>query len=270
MNYKIKNIALLIALMCVCAVPVFSFQKKISLPFDDLPCLESYSSIDRVIQINKSIMDSLNKHGIESVAFANEQKIHHRGETESRIKILEKWVDGGHELGNHTANHRDASKISLEEFRREVISGEGTIGSIMRSRGKSLRFFRYPYLVKGRSPRQIRKAERFLRGRKYIIAPATIDPRDWKFNAQYRQAVAKYGEDSQQIEGIKEAFLANVQEELGKVSRRKKNEIMLLHACTLTGATMDRILGLLVENGYSFCTLEEALKDCEPLMAIEH
>ncbi|MDR1255649.1 MAG: polysaccharide deacetylase family protein [Puniceicoccales bacterium] len=270
MDYKIKNIVTLVVLVCLCATPVFSFQKKIALPFDDLPCLESYSSLEKVIQINQSIINTLKKHSIKSVVFVNEQKIHYRGETESRIKILEEWVDNGHELGNHTVSHKDASKISMEEFKGEVRGGEETIGSIMRSRGKNLRFFRYPYLVKGRNFNQIKQTERFLRGRKYIIAGATLDSLDWKFNAKYRQAAAQYGEDSPQIEEIKEAFLAHVQRELSRVSKRKKNEIFLLHACTLTSVTIGRVIDLLKRNGYSFCTLEEALKDCVLIREIEH
>jgi peptidoglycan/xylan/chitin deacetylase (PgdA/CDA1 family) len=181
-NCKLLRVVVFVALMCLCQTSVFSFHKKIALTFDDLPCLESYSSLDRVIQINQNIINALKKHNIQSVVFVNENKIHHRGETKPRIKILQEWIDNGHELGNHTASHQKVSEITMHEFEKEVIGGENTIGPMMHSAGKNLRFFRYPFLMMGRDVKQINQTERFLKKRGYIVASITIDSLDWKFN----------------------------------------------------------------------------------------
>jgi peptidoglycan/xylan/chitin deacetylase (PgdA/CDA1 family) len=157
--------------------------------------------------------------------------------------------------------------MTYEDFKVEVINGEETIGPLVEAKGKKLHFFRYPYLEKGKNPL---KCEKFLKKRGYVVAGASLDPRDWKFNAQFRTIAGKYGEDSKEADAIRDAFLRNLRKEVEAVLGRPNPEILLLHACTLTSISIDDIIKIIKQSGYSFCTLEEALEDYEPLKSMEH
>ncbi|MDR3273961.1 MAG: polysaccharide deacetylase family protein [Puniceicoccales bacterium] len=264
--FKCKTLLLLAVIMFSAGGGVWA-QKKIALPFDDLPCLESYSPLEKVVKINQNILDILRKNNIRSVVFVNEYKIHHRNETNERTKILEKWLDDGHDMGNSTALHRSAAKTDFEEFKADVLNGEKTISQLLAARGRKIRFFRYPYLEKGKnSP----KTEKFLKKRGYVIVGASIDPKDWKFNAQYRAIAGKYGMDSKEAKAIRDAFLRNLRKEIEATLMRPNPEILLLHACTLTSTLINDIIKIIKQNGYVFCTLEEALGEYKPLENIEH
>jgi peptidoglycan/xylan/chitin deacetylase (PgdA/CDA1 family) len=235
--------------------------KEIALTFDDAPCQESYATLPEVQRINEKILRALRRSRAPATVFANENKLFWRGEREARVAILEQWIAAGHEVGNHTASHGKLSAVGPEAFCRDVVAGERTVNALLAARGKRMRFFRFPALDRGQGEDR-QRVEKFLQRRGYTIAPITIDPRDWEFNARQRplRERGKLAEAAL----VRRQFLASLHEQLATVEKQGRREILLLHLCTLTADCIDDILAMVQAHGMTPCTLERALGGSTP------
>ena len=95
-------------------------QKFVAITFDDLPSPQG--NLDDYIYITDGLMKILNDYNIKLTGFANEGKTDVDGEREQRIAQLKKWIDNGHDLGNHTYSHPDIGKVGLEEYEKDIIN----------------------------------------------------------------------------------------------------------------------------------------------------
>jgi peptidoglycan/xylan/chitin deacetylase (PgdA/CDA1 family) len=203
--------------------------------------------------MNRRVLRALAHNGAKAVGFVNEDKIFRRGEGHLRREILASWLDAGHELGNHTACHRKLAQETLEEFRRDVVEGEKTVNALLVERGGGrMRFFRYPYFNLG-TAEQREPAREFLRKRGYATVGATIDPRDWEFNARLHEA--RMGRDGAEMGRIRAAFLRQLGGQLVAANGKSGGEILILHMCTLTAECVGEILRLARQSGYDFWPL---------------
>jgi peptidoglycan-N-acetylglucosamine deacetylase len=121
-------------------------------------------------------------------------------------------------------------------------------------------------LVRGNTMERRRKIEAFLKGKKYIIAPVTIDPSDWKFNTDYMKAVkdgdvekaTKIGADYvNYVKEITQYFMELSERNLG----RQIKHIFLIHMNQINAAYLDKILEGYQQSGWQFVSIDEALED---------
>ncbi|HVZ17775.1 MAG TPA: polysaccharide deacetylase family protein, partial [Terriglobales bacterium] len=139
-------------LLVICAfwVPLLGQTKTVAITFDDLPYATLGPSLADVYEARlniRSILDTLKAHHVPVVAFVNERKLQVNDQMDMRIGLLEQWLDGGVELGNHTYSHANLNKTPLPEFEDEVIKGEVITSRLMKERGKTERYFRHPFLM---------------------------------------------------------------------------------------------------------------------------
>ncbi|WP_066360620.1 polysaccharide deacetylase family protein [Herbidospora mongoliensis] len=104
--------------------PYCERYKCIALTFDDGPW-----------PYTPALLDTLKKHKAKATFFVLGRKV------ESRADMMKRMVDEGHEIGNHTWDHPDLTKLSDEEIMAEIA---GTQQIIQETAGITPTFMRPP------------------------------------------------------------------------------------------------------------------------------
>ena len=142
LNYK-KVIYRFINYMLIVFVSSNLIAKQLAVTFDDLPYSRDVNISELADNTNK-ILEALAKYNIHTIGFVNEKNLY-LDNSELRIEVLEQWLKFGHTLGNHTYSHASFHKVSLDEFKDEVIKGEYVTRTLMNKYNQKLKYFRYPY-----------------------------------------------------------------------------------------------------------------------------
>ena len=243
-------------------------HRTIAVTIDDLPTASVLGEdIESAERITADLLSALNRRRVPAIGFVNERKLQPSGTlVPRRVALLQKWIDAGLELGNHTFSHRDLHTTPLDEFQRDVLAGERVIRPLLQRAGRPLQYFRHPFLHTGRDLATKQQLEAFLEKHGYRVAPISIDNYDYLFAAAYDRAVAR--EDAggrDKIVGTyldyMEAVVAYYEEQSRAIVGREIAQTLLLHASALNAATFDSLAERLRRRGYRFVTVGEALKD---------
>ena len=161
------------------------------------------------------------------------------------------------------ALNRDHPLAAVEQ---DLIRGETVTKQLLSQRGMKLRYFRHPVLLTGPDIETKKAFEKFLKERGYTIAPVTIDNQDFLFAQVY--AIAKHRGDEKLMKRIADAYLPYMEtmfdffEKLSvDVLGYEVKQVLLLHANELNADHFDDLARMMRRRGYSFISLEEALKD---------
>jgi peptidoglycan/xylan/chitin deacetylase (PgdA/CDA1 family)/dienelactone hydrolase len=241
-------------------LPQICLAHEIAITIDDLPCQKNDSAAKEA-EINKAILNALEKYKAPAIGFVNEASLYIDKDSDKRIDILKMWVERNHDLGNHTYSHKSLTNTELNAFKEEIIKGAKVSKEIMKSYKKEYVYFRHPYLDTGTTKEKRTQLEEFLKQEGYIIAPVTIDTDDWKFAqelldnpANKDKIIARYLEHTK-------AKLAFYEHASKKFFGRNIKHILLLHANLLNSYAMEDLLKIMQEANYKFITLKEALTD---------
>ena len=258
----IKNMFILILYLSM--VPIAS-AKTIAVTFDDLPANRSISIAD-LDGITHKILDGLDNYQVEAIGFVNEKKLYENSDEEIRISILRRWLERGHLLGNHTYSHISLNETLLEDYEEDVLEGSQATKKIMHDAGLSIKYFRHPYLHTGLTPEIRSNFKQFLDREGYIIAPATVDTDDWRFDRIYVEALEN--NELKKAATIRRDYLQHTQNKFefydkatSTIFSRNISQIWLLHANNINADVIDDLLKIAKQNGYSFIPLEKALQD---------
>lgn len=253
------------------AAPEAASAREIAITFDDLPAVSVVQGEPASLAgFTDRLLAVLTANKVPVVGFVNEGKLAVRGEglVEQRLRIglLQKWVDAGFELGNHTYSHRSLNELPIEEFEGDVERGEPVTAALMARSGRSLRYFRHPFLHVGLDLKKRLAFEAWLAKRGYTIAPVTIDNDDYIFAAVY--AFALRSGDHETATRVAAAYLAYMEtvfqfnEDLAQgLFNRPIRAVLLLHANELNADHSGEVFALLRRRGYDFVTLSRALED---------
>lgn len=258
------------ALACLLtATPLQAQARELAVTFDDLPMVSATIVPVEVQEIlTRQLLTSITLHQVPATGFVNENKLlaPDGAPDPRRVGLLERWVEAGLALGNHTYSHPDLHRTPLVEFERDLIRGEAVTRSLLLTRGKSIRYFRHPFLHTGRSLAVRDSLMEFLDGHGYEIAPVTIDNSDYVFARAYDLARAR-GE-TVLADRVAESFLNYMdavvmfwERQADAIIGRPIPQILLLHANALNARTFDALATRLTARGYRFVTLDLALRD---------
>lgn len=238
-------------------------HRRVAVTFDDLPgnYVAGPCPVEALRLMNQQLVAAIKRNGMPALGVVNEGKIcpERRRELPSLLSI---WLDAGLDLGNHTFSHTDFNSVPLADFERDVIDGETILRPLLASRGKTLRYFRFPFLHMGRDLKKKRSIEEFLRRRGYENAVVTIDDDDYIYAVAYAAAGAatKKRLADDYIRYMESMFVF-----YEKFSRRlagyEPPQILLLHDHQLNADTLDRLAAMIRRRGYSFISIDEALRD---------
>lgn len=257
-----KEFELSILFLILFATPLLAVNagtKQVAVTFDDLPATLVPTHAEQ-LRVNQTILDILNKYQIKATGFVI------GSEAFGRTEILNLWLERGHDLGNHTYSHMDFDQVDIAYFEADIIKGAFEIEKQLAKHKKYLRYFRFPYLHTGNSLEKREEIRKFLKENCYIIAPVTIDPCDWAYNNQLVKSWRAQNKKEQ--EQIKASYLERIKratEEAEILSwerfGRNIKHVLLLHLNKINAEVLDKILEYYSHSGYSFISLEEALKD---------
>lgn len=243
-------------------------QKMIAVTIDDLPLqrIQRFSP-EKSSQITDNLLSKIISEKTPVTGFVNEDKLLSNGENDpGKISLLKKWLDAGCDLGNHTYSHKSANSVSLEEYKEDVLKGERVIRGLISEKGKTLKYFRHPFLQTGRSLETKNDIEKFLAGQEYTVAPVTLDNAEWIFAAAYD--LAADSSDTKLMDYIGKEYLSYMKSKLEYWERQSEalfgrniSQILLIHANALNSDYYSKLMNIFRSAGYRFVSLDEALKD---------
>jgi len=244
--------------------------RKIAITFDDLPAVSvpAGETCDlAALRANTAkLLATLAARAIPVVGFVNEGRICKSLGPDALPSLLNMWLDAGAELGNHTFSHVDIDATTVEAYEADIVRGEAVTRKLLSERGRTLRYFRYPFLNTGKNQDTKTAIDSFLAKRGYIEAPVTIGSNEWMFAAIY--ADAKERGDLATMKLVTDAYVPYMERVVSYFERastrlfsRQIGQVLLLHASALNADSLDQLIVMLKSRGYRFVTLAEALQD---------
>ncbi|WP_058535095.1 polysaccharide deacetylase family protein [Legionella saoudiensis] len=237
-------------------------DKEIAITMDDLPLVASQMNTpgnkQRSTERFTQIIQTFQKYKVPATGFVIAGAIE-KGQWE----FLEQFRQAGFMLGNHTYSHYNLNQISAEKYIADVDRADKILTPIM----TEPKYFRYPYLAEGNKKNK-QKVYDYLNEHHYIIAPVTIDSKDYEFNKMAYgvpfRARAAY------IQKLKARYLAFIWKQtlLAEKKSEGKNgkQILLIHANLLNSYLLGDVLEMYQKNGYKFISLTDALKNPAPAL----
>jgi peptidoglycan/xylan/chitin deacetylase (PgdA/CDA1 family) len=242
--------------------------RRVAFTIDDLPTTSVLGNdLERAQKTTAGLLAALRRQNVPAIGFVNEGKLGPSGKADpARIALLQRWIDAGLELGNHTFSHLDLHGATAEAFEADIAKGDVVTRRLLEAAGRPLTFFRHPFLHTGNSAEVRAHVKAFLDSRHYVVAPVTIDNYDYVFAAAYDRTLARG--DAAAARRIEDAYLeymrsvvAYYEQQSKAIVGREIAQILLLHAHALNAVTLDRLAEGLKARGYRFITLRDALED---------
>jgi peptidoglycan/xylan/chitin deacetylase (PgdA/CDA1 family) len=243
-------------------------QKQVCFSIDDLPVV-NYGMNDTNFQreITEKLIASFKRNHIPAVGFVIAKKLSDDAQNNLfQISLLERWIDEGFDIGNHTFSHPDYNSVSLKEYTDDLLKGEVIIKGLLARKGKNLLYFRHPFLHVGNTKPKADSLSDFLTQHGYSTAPVTIDTDDYLFALAYKRAHEK--NDTVLFQRIGHDYLVYMEKKLLYFEQQAQalfgqniRQILLVHASWMNAEYMDSLALLYISHGYTFISLEKALED---------
>ncbi|MFA5959741.1 MAG: polysaccharide deacetylase family protein [Tatlockia sp.] len=255
-----KKYLLSIALIGLGLSPAcFAFEREIAITIDDLPFVGSphlrTSKTEPSQNRFLSLMQALIDNNVPATGFVIAGSI-----GKGQWQLLEQFQQAGFILGNHTYTHENLNTTAADKYIANVAKADQILAPLM----SSTRYFRYPYLAEGRGNKK-QQVQKYLKENNYVIAPVTIDSKDFLFNKKLYQKPASHREEH--INQIKQKYLSYIwretllaENEIKQSANPNAKQILLIHANLLNSYCMGDIIELFKRNGYRFISLDEALQ----------
>ncbi|MBI2840124.1 MAG: SgcJ/EcaC family oxidoreductase [Acidobacteria bacterium] len=262
---RITRLLPVFALVCFVSDAVSAPQlRPVLITIDDLPIASGSLHSEQVDRerITTGLLAALRKHGIEAVGLVTWEKV----AQDSDFRLLEKWLSDGHELGNHSYAHPDYAKTAQEPYIADLEKAWAGLMAFLEPRGRSLRFFRFPFLCEGETEAKLTAMREYLARTGQRSLPVTIDNQDWSFEEPWVTAVR--AGDRKALDEIRDDYLAALRlafrhhEERGDdLFGRQLPQILLLHSNEVGASLWDDLFTSLEQTGHRFATADEVLAD---------
>ncbi|KTD12171.1 polysaccharide deacetylase family protein [Legionella jamestowniensis] len=240
----------LFVLFFLTAFSVFAQKKEIAITIDDLP----FVGESKNFHLNM-IIETLKANEIPATGFVIAKEV-----TPENWKMLQKFHDAGLGLGNHTYSHLNLNQVKTEAYIHEIDAADKILAPIL----TEPKYFRYPYLAMSQGDKKDRVLH-FLSAKNYQIAPITVDSKDFLFN-QILYAVPEK-ERRGFLKTLKDCYINFIWQQTLKAEEHNRlahkpdqAQILLIHANLLNAYVLSDIINLYKQNGFTFISLEEALR----------
>lgn len=262
---NIKKLFSAILLVLLSTSNALAQNRTIAITIDDL--LATPADIHHYEYITDNLLKTLKENNIQAIGFVNESRLFTDGKPDSvKIKTLEKWLVAKMDLGNHTFSHVYINNTTLAAYKSDVLKGEEITRPLMKRYGKELLYFRHPQLRTGPTDDYRIELNTFLKEHGYKTAPVTIDNDEYMH--AYCYAKAKAQNDTiimQKIAtdyiGYMEKIFAFYENLSSEFLGYELPQTLLIHANNLNADYLDELIGMMKRRGYTFVSIDDALKD---------
>ncbi len=246
-------------LFCIVHTPCFAVEHQIAITIDDLPFVASSTDtparLKRTQERFMAIVNTLVANQIPATGFAIGGAV-----AKNEWDLLEAFRKQGFNLGNHTYTHFSLNSTSAEKYIADIDKADKILHHVM----TEPKYFRFPYLAEGSGAKK-QKVREYLDSHHYIIAPVTIDTKDYEFNARFYRIA--YRNRLNSINQFKKGYLAFIWRQTLKAEKtaarvadgRPVKHILLIHANLLNSLVLGDIIQLYKKNGYKFISLADAM-----------
>ena len=245
--------------------------RPVLITVDDLPIAAGRLHPDPAERaaITRDMLSALAKHGVHAVGLVTGE--HLRGEKDA--DLLDLWLKAGHELGNHSFGHLNYTETDPAAYIADIEKERVWLVDFLESRGRTLRFFRFPFLNEGNTPEKLQAMRNYLKRTGQTNLPVTLDNQDWSFEEPWVKA--RLAGDKALLEATGQDYQAAMRlhvlhhEKIGeRLFGHPTPEILLLHAGEVGAAQWDGVFTWLEKTGHRFATADEVLAD--PAIATPH
>jgi peptidoglycan-N-acetylglucosamine deacetylase len=254
-----------VAALALVAFARAAAAEDVALTFDDLPALALTRSFSYADLTTVRLLDGLQRNGIPATGFVNEGKLE-GSDKPARIALLASWLDAGMDLGNHGYSHLSLNKTPLDAYIADVARGGIETAALLKACGRTLRWYRYPYLATGLTAETRRDFEDWLAAHGYRVAPVTMENSDWMFALPYDDAILRG--DVADAARIRQSYLDYTAKAVSwyrdaaqSLLGRPLAFVFLLHATRLNADSIDQLAAILKANQLRPVTLDSAMKD---------
>ena len=232
---------------------------------DDLPLTGGTlhaAAADRELA-TRGMLAALARHGIRAVGLVTWSNVHGPED----VALLDLWLAGGHELGNHSYRHLDYHRTDTKEWLADIEKSRAEIGGFLASRGKPApRYFRFPFLREGDSEEKLAAVRDYLLQSGQRNLPVTIDDQDWSFERPFVEAIraGRTVDAGRVAHAYHESLHLSVRhhrETSRELFEREVPQILLLHGTAIGAAEWDELFSWLEAEGFRFATVDEVLTD---------
>jgi len=232
--------------------------KQVAITIDDLPFVGSANNHPGKLRRERerfiAIMETLKEKNAPATGFVIAGTIE-----KDQWELLESFAQAGFTIGNHTYSHPSLNRISAESYIDNIAKADKILEPII----SNPKYFRYPYLAESTGQKK-QQVYDYLKEKDYIIAPVTIDSKDFKFNNQlfripYRQRPAN-------LPALKKRYLTYIWKQTQRAERisakngEPNQHILLIHANLINAHAIGDIIDMYRQNGYTIVSLDTVMK----------
>jgi len=229
----------------------YAQERLVALTIDDLPFVGPVNNQKGDINRFTQLVTQIDERQVPATGFIIAGSI-----AKGQDELLTYFKQKGYGLGNHTYTHINLNRVGATRYIADLDKSEERLQGVL----TYPKYFRYPYLAEGRgNDKQV--VQEYLQNHDYVIAPVTIDSKDYKFNGRLLAVNWKHREE--RLEGIKKDYLAFIDKQITEAEKLhgpERPEILLVHANLLNSHAMGEVIDLFKNRGYRFISLEEALR----------
>jgi peptidoglycan/xylan/chitin deacetylase (PgdA/CDA1 family) len=248
--------------LCFCAASALA-QKKVSITIDDVPNARLYAKEG----FRSRLLQEIDSMKLPVAIFINEVRIFDVGDADKILNIFDKWVGNPNVIvGNHGYQHRMYSSEGIDSFKIDVLQGESITKPIARRHNKGENYYRFPYNDLGKDATEHKQAADFLKSRGYTLTPYTMHSDDWLVTElyEYYRANGRTKDAARIGQAFVDFTLKNfdyIESITDKKLGRNVSQIYLMHDNLLNADYLGVLITALTKRGYTFITLDEAMKD---------
>jgi peptidoglycan/xylan/chitin deacetylase (PgdA/CDA1 family) len=240
--------------------------RRVAITIDDGPVVGDMRDLGNFTRISAGLIGSLAAERVPATIFINERQLNVKGQRDGRVAVLEQWLDAGFDLANHTYSHPSLNSVPLWQFQDDVIKGEVITRPLMEQYGRTLVWFRYPFLHSGTTAEIHQGIVDFLAQRQYRVAPVTVDYADYTFAGAFSRQLTRGQADV--ADTIKQAYLTQVdvgfqyaEQASVEVFGHEIAQILLIHCNELNAVSLRETIARIRQRGYEFISLDQAMND---------